>query len=192
MLVKTSTIALAFAAVTSLTSITVDAWYDVAKAYLVCEDFRGTFTFKLDYLNGDKKKYETIAEYKVDYLVNKSESYMWHIHENPVAADDLTSDCTSVGGHFNPTGIVKGTKCDPNNPAKTCEMGDLAGVYGNITGSKLTGSFKTNSLGLYDPTKLAKAGTSIVVHNSSGKKICCGTINLIKDGKGKCIPPKKY
>ncbi|KAJ1954561.1 Superoxide dismutase, partial [Dipsacomyces acuminosporus] len=59
-------------------------------------------------------------------------SYPYHIHINPVPAN---GNCTATGGHFDPYNINVGAKpykCDPKNPAKTCELGDLAGRHGNI------------------------------------------------------------
>ncbi|KAJ1918660.1 Superoxide dismutase [Mycoemilia scoparia] len=175
-----SATALVVAALSSLAANVV-AWHDVAVAELQCKDFCGTFTFSEGSLS--KGKYQTLINVKVDRS-NPAEHYMWHIHDNPVAAGDQTCECNSVGGHFNPTKIPEGTKCDPSCAVDTCHMGDLAGVYGNITGGSYTGKFEGKKLNLYTPTKLAQAGTSIVVHDCNGKKVCCGTINLVKDVKG--------
>ena len=54
----------------------------------------------------------------------------YHVHVNPVPAD---GNCTATGAHLDPynRGVV--TACDATKP-ESCQVGDLSGKYGNITG----------------------------------------------------------
>ena len=61
-------------------------------------------------------------------LTNTTHNYTFHIHEKFLHVPD----CTSVGGHFNPTNASFGTPNYPKSPSEDWtlfEVGDLAGKF---------------------------------------------------------------
>jgi hypothetical protein len=58
----------------------------------------------------------------------------YHVHEFPRDPTNPDGPCsvTAVGGHWNPYGAAG--KCNPQQPG-TCEVGDLSGKHGQLTGS---------------------------------------------------------
>jgi Cu/Zn superoxide dismutase len=96
----------------------------------------------------------------------------YHIHEFPVNPNDPNGPCSasSVGGHYNPTGITDYRLCNPSIPS-TCEVGDLSGKFGNLASSFERRSFSDASLDL-----AAVLRKSLVIHDNSGARWVCGTI----------------
>jgi hypothetical protein len=60
---------------------------------------------------------------------------VYHIHVNPVPA---SGNCAAAGAHLDPLGIGESAPCDRDDK-KSCQAGDLSGMYGNIT--TLNGNF---------------------------------------------------
>ncbi|KAJ2786118.1 Superoxide dismutase [Coemansia javaensis] len=112
--------------------------------------------------------------------LTKGEKYPYHIHQKPVPAN---GNCTATGGHLDPAGAAAAAtaaggkyKCDPANPA-SCELGDLAGLYGNMT-ADANGAFVAS----YNATQLAFGGKntildhSVVIHGPNGTRLACANI----------------
>jgi Cu/Zn superoxide dismutase len=59
---------------------------------------------------------------------------VYHIHEKPVPAD---GNCTGTGAHLDPYKRGETPPCDASKK-ESCQVGDLSGKYGNITGNALT------------------------------------------------------
>ncbi|KAJ2368134.1 hypothetical protein H4S01_001763 [Coemansia sp. RSA 2610] len=106
--------------------------------------------------------------------LDKGAEYPYHIHVNNVPSN---GNCTATGGHLNPYEIASSVKCDPSDASKTCELGDLAGVFGNMVGDD-NGMY----VGTFNATQLTFGGKdtvldhSIVIHNSKGDRIACANI----------------
>lgn len=62
---------------------------------------------------------------------------VYHIHDQPVPSD---GNCTGTKAHQDP--YIRGEKppCYPVDPA-SCQVGDLAGKHGNITGSSFSTAY---------------------------------------------------
>ena len=73
----------------------------------------------------------------------------YHVHVNPIDPANPSGPCSpqSVGGHFNPFNIVDYTQCDPQTPT-TCEVGDLSGKFGYLTGTNYAASYSDSFLPL--------------------------------------------
>ncbi|PIA19437.1 Cu,Zn superoxide dismutase-like protein [Coemansia reversa NRRL 1564] len=111
--------------------------------------------------------------------LDKGAEYPFHVHVDPVPKD---GNCTATGGHLDPYGVKAAAgdkyKCSKTNILKTCELGDLAGIFGNMVGDD-----KGNASGDFVATELA-FGTkntildhSIVIHNSDGDRVACANID---------------
>ncbi|KAJ2825524.1 hypothetical protein IWW50_002811 [Coemansia erecta] len=100
--------------------------------------------------------------------------YPFHIHVSPVPSD---GNCTATGGHLNPYNIPSSTKCSKDDALKTCELGDLAGIYGNLVGDD-----QGQCLMNINATELTFGGEntildhSIVIHNSNKDRVACSSI----------------
>ncbi|KAI9504156.1 Superoxide dismutase [Coemansia spiralis] len=104
--------------------------------------------------------------------------YPFHIHQKFVPAN---GNCTAAGGHLDPYGVEAASgsnyNCKKSNMLQTCALGDLAGVFGNLTGDA-NGNFNAN----FDASELSFSGKnsiidhSIVVHSPTGARIACANI----------------
>ena len=54
---------------------------------------------------------------------------VYHIHKFPITG----LNCTTAGSHLDPYGATEVPACNPAEPDK-CEVGDLSGKHGNMTG----------------------------------------------------------
>ncbi|KAJ1679725.1 Superoxide dismutase [Spiromyces aspiralis] len=121
--------------------------------------------------------------------------HAWHVHQTPVPAalKDGQNDCDATGGHLDPAGVKKSGssyKCDPKNPLSTCEAGDWAGLVGNIvaTSDGQLRIYYTSPDPAFLPTPYNLTQHSVVIHNASGTRICCGNITKLPT---KCAPKPK-
>jgi hypothetical protein len=57
--------------------------------------------------------------------------FMYHVHDQPIPPN---GNCTAALAHHDPYKRPEKPLCDPSQP-QTCQVGDLSGKYGNITGS---------------------------------------------------------
>jgi hypothetical protein len=91
----------------------------------------------------------------------------YHVHVTPIAggvASGQECSVASVGGHFNPRGVV-GT-CDSSKPS-TCEVGDLSGKHGSLIGLETVDtSYSDDSIVLSGGEMVV--GRSIVIHKNDG------------------------
>ncbi|KAJ2160371.1 Superoxide dismutase [Coemansia sp. RSA 552] len=104
--------------------------------------------------------------------------YPYHIHTKPVPED---GNCTATEGHLDPYGIMSAAgdayKCSPEDVAGTCELGDLAGIFG-----KLVGDAEGKCAGTFNAAELTFGGKntildhSIVIHGGDGARLACGNI----------------
>ncbi|KAJ2491589.1 hypothetical protein IWW37_002156 [Coemansia sp. RSA 2050] len=104
--------------------------------------------------------------------------YPFHIHVNLVPSN---GNCTATGGHLDTYGIktANGTySCDKTKPLTTCEIGDLAGIAGNLVANsngQATMTFN-NPVITFGDNKTTILGHSIVVHNPDNSRLACGNI----------------
>ncbi|KAJ2817159.1 Superoxide dismutase [Coemansia sp. 'formosensis'] len=104
--------------------------------------------------------------------------YPFHIHINVVPAD---GNCTATGGHLDTYGVKTANtaySCDKTKPLATCEIGDLAGIAGNLTANangQATLTFNDPIITFGD-NKTTILGHSIVVHNPDNTRLACGNI----------------
>ncbi|MCJ1480289.1 hypothetical protein MMC06_000444 [Schaereria dolodes] len=100
--------------------------------------------------------------------------FLYHIHDQPVPSD---GNCTGTKAHLDP--YIRGEipPCDPTQP-ETCQVGDLSGKHGNITGN----IFFTSYLDLYvstTPTSNAFFGNrSVTIHSSNTTRLTCANFTL--------------
>ncbi|KAJ1899512.1 Superoxide dismutase [Kickxella alabastrina] len=106
-------------------------------------------------------------------------AYSYHIHAKLVPAD---GNCTETGGHLDPFKIKEtaGTayKCDKDNAQTTCELGDLAGMFGSMT-ADADGKFTLNA-----PESILTfggdnniLGYSVVIHRPDSTRLACANID---------------
>ncbi|KAJ2335509.1 Superoxide dismutase [Coemansia sp. RSA 2681] len=104
--------------------------------------------------------------------------YPFHIHVNVVPAD---GNCTATGGHLDTYGVKTANttyKCDKAKPLTTCEIGDLAGIAGNLAANangQATLTFNDPII-TFGNNKTSILGHSIVIHNPDNTRLACGNI----------------
>lgn len=99
--------------------------------------------------------------------------FVYHIHAIAVPAD---GNCTSTMGHLDPTNRGEYFPCDPALP-QTCQVGDLAGKYGNITAAgDFTAAYTDAFLSTDSSSESFVGGKSIVIHTSNATRITCANI----------------
>jgi Cu/Zn superoxide dismutase/Na+-transporting NADH:ubiquinone oxidoreductase subunit NqrD len=92
----------------------------------------------------------------------------YHVHTLPLSA----GSCASATGHFNPLNAT-GT-CNPAMPS-TCEIGDLSGKFGALSGSSVNAMYSDANLPLFGMNSIV--GRSVVIHASgTGARIACADI----------------
>ncbi|KAJ9148413.1 hypothetical protein NKR23_g5237 [Pleurostoma richardsiae] len=112
----------------------------------------------------------------VSGLPTEKGPFKYHIHVNPVPSD---GNCTGTGGHLDPFQREDTPACDSTKPA-TCEVGDLSGKYGTVTGPVALKSFVDLYTALV-PTDVAFFGNrSIVFHDASSARIACANFTLVE------------
>lgn len=67
-------------------------------------------------------------------------STAYHIHQNQAPA----LNCGCAGGHLDPYNVTDSVTCDPKDPSK-CQVGDLSGKHGNMTGASYSAKCVTYS-----------------------------------------------
>ncbi|KAJ2063990.1 hypothetical protein GGI17_001345 [Coemansia sp. S146] len=104
--------------------------------------------------------------------------YPFHIHVNLMPDN---GNCTATGGHLDTYGIKTANaayNCDKTKPLTTCEIGDLAGIAGNLTANangQATLTFNDPII-TFGNNKTTILGHSIVVHNPDNTRLACGNI----------------
>ncbi|KAJ1734818.1 Superoxide dismutase [Coemansia biformis] len=124
--------------------------------------------------------------------LTSGEKYPYHIHASPVPSN---GNCTATGAHLDPYGIKAAAgsnyKCQPSSPDTTCELGDLAGIYGNMVGDS-KGNFNAS----YNAALLTFGGKntildhSVVIHATNGTRLACANIigYVLATGTDKAVP----
>lgn len=108
-------------------------------------------------------------------LVVDKGPYKYHIH---VRAVPESGNCTETLGHLD--SYVRGDSppCDNTQP-QTCEVGDLSGKYGTVTGPVVKKHFNDRYTAL-NPIQLGYIGDrSIVFHDNTGARIACATLKKV-------------
>jgi Cu/Zn superoxide dismutase len=147
--------------------------HTAAIANINSNGFEGTITFT-------HKKNATEINLNFQSLpeITGESPYAWHIHVNPV---DSTGNCNSTGFHLDPAGLNPNEsnpnyKCDPNNAAATCEVGDLSGKFGKLHADQKFYKFLDPTLHLNGKNGII--GRSIVFHLANDTRIACANINV--------------
>lgn len=78
---------------------------------------------------------DSISVVNVDLTGLSSRAKAYHIHTTAIfpGPSAVGDRCDVVGGHFNPLEVSKGN-CSASDPVATCEVGDMSGKYGDLTG----------------------------------------------------------
>ncbi|KAJ2888043.1 Superoxide dismutase [Coemansia aciculifera] len=110
--------------------------------------------------------------------------YPFHIHINVVPDN---GNCTATGGHLDTFGVKAANavySCDKTKPLTTCELGDLAGIAGNLTANANGQAILTfnDPVITFGDNKTTILGHSIVIHNPDNSRLACGNIiGYVKD-----------
>ena len=128
----------------------------------------------------------TQVQVSLSGLANQAGQY--HVHVTPINSSVTSGqECsqTSVGGHFNPRGVV-GT-CNSSNPS-TCEVGDLSGKHGNFSSLEtVTTSYSDSTIVLSGVETIV--GRSIVIHKSDASRWVCANIKWKDPAVAPTAPP---
>ncbi|WPG99231.1 Hypothetical protein R9X50_00204200 [Acrodontium crateriforme] len=100
--------------------------------------------------------------------------FLYHIHNNPLSAN---GSCASAGGHLNPYNVSESFVCDPAAP-KDCQVGDLSGKHGKMTGPSFSASYDDKFISTTPGTPEFMGNRSLVVHNSNLTRIACANFSM--------------
>jgi len=101
--------------------------------------------------------------------------FVYHIHTLPVPAN---GNCSATMGHLDPTDRGEYYPCVPGAPA-TCQVGDLAGKHGNITGSSFTATYSDAFLSTTPGNPAFFGDKSIVIHTANTTRLTCANFMLV-------------
>ncbi|KAI9698573.1 MAG: hypothetical protein M1820_007463 [Bogoriella megaspora] len=104
--------------------------------------------------------------------------FVYHIHQFPVPAD---GNCSATVGHLDPTDRGEYYPCNVA-ALDTCQVGDLAGKHGNITGTTFTTQYADPFLSTVAGSPSFFGDKSIVVHSSNTTRITCANFKLVGGG----------
>lgn len=102
---------------------------------------------------------------------------VYHLHDQPVPED---GNCTSTLAHLDPYERGEATPCDSNAP-QTCQVGDLSGKHGNITGD-IDATYTDNFASLKEGIGAFFGNRSIVVHFGNKTRITCANFERVEAG----------
>lgn len=102
---------------------------------------------------------------------------VYHLHDQPVPED---GNCTKTLAHLDPYERGELTPCDPNAP-QTCQVGDLSGKHGNITGD-IDATYTDNFASLKEGIGAFFGNRSIVVHFGNKTRITCANFERVEAG----------
>lgn len=156
------------------TAITKGVMYK-AKATFSNGTIQGTITL-MQYAYPDGGMSDTDVIVDLFYAQNQSQTsndHNWHVHENQV-----TSDCMSTGGHYNPFQVnveQNYDECGFANPLR-CELGDQAKKLGKYDVGKGRRFYTDVYLPLMG--QFGVIGRSFVLHaeNAGGARVACADI----------------
>ncbi|KAJ2874764.1 Superoxide dismutase [Coemansia asiatica] len=110
--------------------------------------------------------------------LGQGNKYPFHIHEKVVPSD---GNCTGTGGHLDPFKVKAAAgdnyKCDSSKPDSTCELGDLAGIFGAMqadANGSYSGNFQDPMLSFSGDSSIL--GHSIVIHGPDSSRLACANI----------------
>ncbi|KAK8250625.1 superoxide dismutase [Phyllosticta capitalensis] len=101
--------------------------------------------------------------------------FLYHVHDQPVPPD---GNCTKTLAHLDP--FIRGEKppCNPKKPA-TCQVGDLSGKHGNITGQAFSANYPDVYLSLVPGVGDFIGNRSIVFHYANLTRITCANFTRL-------------
>lgn len=109
-----------------------------------------------------------------DYEEGPNGNYPYHIHTDPISK----KDCETAKGHLNPN-LILNQVCDLKRMNSTCEVGGLAEKHGSLrsTGRPVIKTYIDSQFSFEDAA-YSMVGRSVVIHDSTKKKLACGTVVL--------------
>jgi len=119
-----------------------------------------------------------IFKVKFSDLPNEGGPFIYHIHDQPVPAD---GNCTGTLAHLDPYERGEATPCDPLAP-QTCQVGDLSGKHGNITGNSLDATYTDNYASLQEGIGAFFGNRSFVLHFANKTRITCANFSVENAG----------
>jgi len=110
-------------------------------------------------------------------LTKELAPYMYHIHATTVPAN---GSCAATGAHFDPYFAGTEKPCDPKVP-NLCQVGDLAGKFGNFTAAMIedgeaTLRFVDHYSSLTPGSKAYVGDKSIVIHDFKNTRLTCANL----------------
>ncbi|KAK2610849.1 hypothetical protein N8I77_004244 [Diaporthe amygdali] len=118
--------------------------------------------------------------FKVNFsgLPSEGGPFIYHLHDQPVPAD---GNCTATLAHLDPYQRGETTPCDSSAP-QTCQVGDLSGKHGNITGTSIDATYTDNFASLEQGIGAFFGNRSIVVHFGNKTRITCANFTAVEAG----------
>ena len=99
--------------------------------------------------------------------------FPYHVHVKLVPED---GDCNKVGDHLNPYNASE--NCVHKDMPYTCQVGDLSGKHGEITGREFETSYDDPYISLNPNSKSYIVGRSVVLHFANNTRFACADIEL--------------
>lgn len=118
-----------------------------------------------------------IFKVKFSNLPSEGGPFIYHLHDQPVPED---GNCTSTLAHLDPYERGETTPCDPNAP-QTCQVGDLSGKHGNITGDT-DATYTDNFASLKEGIGAFFGNRSLVFHFGNKTRITCANFEAVNAG----------
>ncbi|CAK7902828.1 cell surface superoxide dismutase [Cu-Zn] 6 [[Candida] anglica] len=144
---------------------------DNSKGVIAIADFpRGNVIFYV------KKGNQVKVHVDMTDLPTSGGPFQYHIHENPVPADN---NCEAVGLHFNPFSAPP--DCDGQPDDSWCQVGDLSGKHGWIDATCFETKYYDPYLSLEVGNPAYIVGKSVTFHFANLTKFACATIELVSD-----------
>lgn len=109
----------------------------------------------------------------INGLPSEGRPFLYHVHEKAV---DSTGNCSTAGGHLDPYDNG-GTGCNTTDQA-SCEVGNLSGKHGKMTGPAFTASYVDEYVSITPGEQASVVERSIVVHFGNKTAITCANITL--------------
>ncbi|KAF2761752.1 Cu,Zn superoxide dismutase-like protein [Pseudovirgaria hyperparasitica] len=120
-------------------------------------------------------------EVSVSGLPEAGGPWGYHLHAMPVPED---GNCTKTLAHLDPYergNTPAAPKCDKEKP-ETCEVGDLSGKHGAMSGTSFTASYDDQYASLKEGIGAFFGNRSIVIHYSNSTRITCANFTMLTAG----------
>lgn len=118
-----------------------------------------------------------IFKVKFSNIPSEGGPFIYHIHDQPVPED---GNCTSTLAHLDPYERGETPSCDSNAP-QTCQVGDLSGKHGNITGDTDV-TYTDNFASLKEGIGAFFGNRSFVFHFGNKTRITCANFEKVDAG----------